>query len=85
VRFVAFTLLASAAFDGAVPWLDRVGTAALGLAFLALALAPGGFPRSRPARMTFPPKTVLLPDTQLDGDEGLAARLAPYSASLADD
>lgn len=36
-RLLAFTLLACAAFAFSLPWLDRPGTAALGIAFLAYA------------------------------------------------
>lgn len=36
-RLVAFALLVLAAFSVGVPFLDRAGTALLGLAFLALA------------------------------------------------
>jgi hypothetical protein len=35
-RLVAFALLVCAAFAWSVPWLDRPGTAVLGLAFAAL-------------------------------------------------
>lgn len=36
-RLIAFSLLVSAAFAWPLPWLDRPGTAALGLGFAVLA------------------------------------------------
>lgn len=36
-RLLAFSFLVCAAFDFDLPWLDRVGAAALGIAFLAYA------------------------------------------------
>lgn len=65
MRFLAFTLFATAAFDWPLPWLDRAGTAALGLAFLTLAVVPDGLLRARPARMNLPPKRAPLPDSSL--------------------
>ena len=38
MRLLAFALLAVAAFDWPLPWLDRLGAAALGLAFGVLAV-----------------------------------------------
>ncbi len=78
MRFLAFSLFATAAFDWPLPWLDRAGTSALGFAFLALALAPGGLSRSRPARMTFPPKRVELLDQDGDVIGDVLDRLAPF-------
>lgn len=85
MRVLAFALFSLAAFDWPLPFLDRVGTAALGLAFLALALPAGGGLR-RPARMTIPPKRVQVRDDladELDGD--VLARIAPYLEPLAAD
>ena len=82
-RLAGFTLLAVAAFDWPLPWLDRAGVVLLGLSFLALALSPGGSLLARPARMTLPPKRVELPEP--DGDEvgDLFERIAAYD--LADE
>jgi hypothetical protein len=47
-RLVAFALFLFAAFDWGLPWLDRTGTAILGLGFGVLAIARGGSgPRRR--------------------------------------
>ena len=80
-RPLAFTLLTFAAFDWPMPWLDRVGTAALGFAFLALAVSPGGFPLARRARMTFPPKTVQLGDEPDDLLADVLVRIEPFVSS----
>jgi len=78
VRLVAFSLFATAAFDWPLPWLDRAGAAALGFAFLALALAPGGFPLTRRAQMNLPPKRGTLPDEDEDAIEDVLDRLRVY-------
>jgi len=81
MRLLSFALLAFAAFDWPAPWLDRAGTAALGFAFLALAVSPGGFLRSRPARMTFPPKTAQLADEPDDLLADVLDRIEPFVSS----
>lgn len=78
MRALAFTLLIVAAFDWPLPWLDRAGTAALGFAFLALAVSPGGLGRFRPARMNLPPKRTEVRDEPADDVLSLAERLAGY-------
>ena len=40
-RLTAFSLFVCAAFAWSLPWLDRVGTAALGFGFLALTVGRG--------------------------------------------
>jgi len=80
-RSLAFALLATAAFDWPAPWLDRAGTAALGFAFLALAVSPGGLLRLRPARMTFPPKTAQLADEPDDLLADVLDRIEPFVSS----
>ena len=77
-RLIAFTLLAFAAFEWSLPFLDRAGLAALGFAFLALAVSPGGFRVARPARMNLPPKRVELPEPEGDEVSDLLARIAAY-------
>jgi hypothetical protein len=73
MRFVAFALLASAAFEWPAWWLDRAGTAALGLAFLALAV---GGARGRVAPLQVPPMRVKLPDRALLEQAQAAEHLA---------
>ncbi len=80
MRFLTFSLFATAAFDWPLPWLDRAGTAALGFAFLALALAPGGLLRPRPARMNLPPKRGTLPAEDGDVIGDVLERVALYLA-----
>ncbi len=78
MRLLTFSLFATAAFDWPLPWLDRAGTAALGFAFLALALAPGGLLRPRPARTNLPSEGEQLGESD-DEDVGeLLARVRPY-------
>jgi hypothetical protein len=78
VRLLSFALLLTAAFDWPVPWLDRLGVAAAGLACLALAIAPAT-PRIRRARrFAVPPKRVALSDELDEQASVLAERLAPY-------
>ena len=78
MRFLTFTLFTLAALDWSLPFLDRAGTALLGLAFLALALpATSGLLR-RPARMNLPPKRVEVPDDAVDEALSVAQRIASY-------
>ena len=77
-RLIAFTLLAFAAFEWSLPFLDRAGLAALGFAFLALAVSPGGFRVARPARMNLPPKRVEVPDDAVDEALSVAQRIGAY-------
>jgi len=72
-RLVAFALLACAAFAWPLPWLDRAGTAALGLAFLALALPLRPRERAEQRSETVPPATV---DVRDDPAERIITYLA---------
>lgn len=81
MRSLAFGFLLTAAFDWPLPWLDRAGTALVGVAFLGLAVMPGGWLRARRARMSLPPKQVTLPDATDAQVSDLVASLLPYSAS----
>lgn len=59
-RLAAFGLLACSAFDWALPWLDRPGTAALGVGLAALELGR--------APVAARPSTILpRPPAALDG------------------
>jgi hypothetical protein len=78
MRFLSFTLLTTAAFDWPLPWLDRAGTALLGLAFLALAVSLGGFRVARPARMALPPKAATLLDEEDTLISDVLARIGAY-------
>ena len=78
MRVLAFALFTLAALDWSLPFLDRAGTALLGLAFLALVVAPGGFSVARPARMTLPPKRAEVPDDAVDEALSVAQRIASY-------
>lgn len=72
MRFLAFLALALAAFDWPPPFLDRAGVAALGLAFLALALGPLVPRVRRSSAIAFPRP-----------DAGLASELDEQAATLA--
>lgn len=77
-RFLAFALLVAAAFDWPLPWLDRPGTAALGLGFLALGVgaASTGVRRALPFRVS--PKMVDVADAPADELSSLVERIAAY-------
>lgn len=60
MRGLAGIVLALAAFDGPVPFLDRTGAALVGLALWAIADPLGGPRFKRPAKMSLPPKRVEL-------------------------
>jgi len=74
-KVVAFSLLVCAAFAWVPPWLDRPGTAALGFAFMALAVGQA-LPRLR-----VPPVTRELSSTDGDNDVD-EAMIDAYLASL---
>lgn len=80
-RLAAFALLTLAAFAWAPPFLDRAGTAALGLACLALAVGrvPGA---ARPSLFAPRPRRLdeAVPDFEPIMTE-LRERLAPYGAA----
>jgi hypothetical protein len=81
MRVLACTFLALAAFAFVPPFLDRAGTAALGLAFLALALG-GGSPVRRPALFQPRPHDLGLGLDDLEPVMAeLSDRLAPYGAA----
>jgi len=77
-RPVAFALLAFAAFDWPVPWLDRAGAALLGFAFLALSVgaSSGGLRRALPFGV--PPTTVAVADEAVEEALSVAQRIAAY-------
>jgi hypothetical protein len=78
VRLLAFSLLLTAAFDWPMPWLDRLGVAAAGLACLALAIAPAA-PRLRRARpFPIPAKRVAVADAPTEASSSVPDRIAPY-------
>lgn len=77
-RLAAFALFALAAFDTPPPFLDRVGTAALGLAFLAWCTGRGfGLPRFS-AMPSVPPVNVRLPEPDDDDRSVLRERIGAY-------
>jgi len=78
VRFLAFPLFAFAAFDWPLPWLDRLGTAALGLAFLALAVGSQTSSLRRALPFDLSPKTVAVADDPMDEALSMAQRIAAY-------
>lgn len=79
MRAAAFVLLILAALDVGLPFVDRAGIAAAGVACMALALpAPPRRIRRFPS-IAVPPTTVELP-AELDGRaSSLAERLAGYA------
>lgn len=84
MRVVAFILLAWAALDGPAPFLDRVGLAALGLGFLALALPSRPGRIRRPAFLQPDPTTHELDDLGDDDElDDLATRIGAYAGSSA--
>ena len=77
-RAGAFTLLTMAAFAWTPPFLDRAGTAALGLAFLALAV---GRPAvgARPALPFLPTAPVAVDTDRLTAEASeMVSRLQAY-------
>ena len=78
MRFLAFTLLAFAAFDWPLPWLDRLGAAALGLGFLALTVGAARTEARRSLPFAFPTKTVAVSDEAVESAASLAQRIAAY-------
>lgn len=81
-RAVAFSLFTCAAFAWSLPWLDRVGTAALGFAFLALSVGRGSgvsrpsiFERLR--LVADEPVPAADPVTRMLRDAGLVEQDAP--------
>lgn len=81
MRLLAFTFLALAALDVAVPFLDRAGLAALGVGCLALSLPPRPRRIRRPAIAHVPPTTVELDDEREDELGSAAARTLDYLAA----
>ena len=80
MRLAAAALLLLAALDVGVPFVDRAGLAAAGLACLALSLPPRPRRIRRAAPIAVPPAVVELDD---DADDELgppAARLSEYLA-----
>lgn len=80
-RFLSFTLLALAAFDWPAPWLDRLGTAALGLAFLSLAVGAARSPSRRSLPFGIPTTTDAVADEAIESAASLAQRIAAYDVS----
>ncbi len=78
MRFLAFSLFVTAAFDWPAPWLDRAGTAALGFAFLALAVTrpTTGLRRALPFGLS--PKTVAVADEAAEEALSVAQRISAY-------
>jgi len=83
VRYLAATLLLTAALDWPILVLDRVGYAAAGFACLALALQPRPRRIRRAGMPAVPPATVALMDELGEPAESLADRLAAYGAEPA--
>lgn len=76
-RLAAFALLTCAAFDWTPPFLDRPGTAVLGLAFAALAL--GRVPvASRPSILSPRRPAIMRPDKLEPVPPSLERMLAGY-------
>lgn len=69
MRLLAFSLLAAAALDAWVPFVDRAGAALLGLGCIALALPPRPRRIRRPAMLRVPPQVVPLPDVDDEREE----------------
>lgn len=78
MRFLSFLALALAAFDWPPPFLDRAGVAALGLAFLALALGPLVPRLRRSPAIAFPRPADDLGDELRESSSVLARRLGEY-------
>lgn len=78
MRLLSFALLAAAGFDLPVPWLDRPGAAAAGVACLALSLPKRPSRLRRPAFRRVEPVTVELPDRDEHPTFDLAGRLERY-------
>jgi hypothetical protein len=80
VRLLAFGFLALAALDVAVPFLDRAGLAAAGVACLALSLPPRPRRIRRPAMPAVPARVVELDEEDEPELGATAARVADYLA-----
>lgn len=78
-RWLAFALLTCAAFAWSLPWLDRPGTAALGLAFAALALSPGVARAYRPAGFNLPRRSATPADAEPGELDDLLSRIGQYT------
>ena len=81
MRFLSFSLLAFAAFDWPLPWLDRLGAAALGVAFLALAVGAAFSPSRRSLPFAIPTKTAAVADGPTSRELLEALQAAGYKAS----
>lgn len=75
-KLAAFSLFACAAFSWSLPWLDRAGTAALALGFMALSVGRA-LPSVRGAR-----REVALP-AALDHPERIVALTSDYMERFA--
>jgi hypothetical protein len=83
VRFLAFLAFGLAAFDWPPPFLDRAGVAALGLAFLALALGPLVPRVRREPALTWPAGSGKVGDELRSTTATLADRLEGYGLTEA--
>lgn len=84
-RVLAFTLLALAAFDWPAPWLDRLGTAALGLAFLSLSVGATSGSLRRALPFGVPTKTVAVADETIEASMTFNSGIPPTTVAVADE
>lgn len=79
MRVLAFALLACAAFAWTPPFLDRAGTAALGLAFAALAIGTIRAPRERRLPFRLRPDATAATPTGSSSMSDLVERVSAYA------